>query len=88
MATRCADAGIFVCLHASDSGYDKIAQWWKGPRSEFIAFERDSLAHELSITVDAADHRAAAFVRIRRASVREHNLPRRRFNFDHPRNAR
>ncbi len=24
---RVADAGLFVCLHASDSGYDRITQW-------------------------------------------------------------
>jgi predicted TIM-barrel fold metal-dependent hydrolase len=39
---RVAEAGVFVCLHGSDSGYDKIAQWWTGGRSEFLAFERDA----------------------------------------------
>jgi predicted TIM-barrel fold metal-dependent hydrolase len=39
---RVADAGIFVCLHASDSGYDRITQWWTGGQGEeFVAFERN-----------------------------------------------
>jgi predicted TIM-barrel fold metal-dependent hydrolase len=36
---RIADAGIFVCLHSSDSGYDKIANGWLGASSEFLPFE-------------------------------------------------
>ena len=41
---RCAEAGIFVCLHASDSGYDKIFQWWtQGSAGEFRPFEKDPL---------------------------------------------
>jgi predicted TIM-barrel fold metal-dependent hydrolase len=40
---RVADAGIFVCLHASDSGYDRVTQWWTGGQgNEFLAFERNS----------------------------------------------
>jgi predicted TIM-barrel fold metal-dependent hydrolase len=39
---RAAEAGIFVCLHASDSGYDKITQWWTGPQQEFRAFEHNT----------------------------------------------
>lgn len=39
---RVEEAGIFVCLHASDSGYDKIARWWTGGRSEWKAFEQDA----------------------------------------------
>jgi len=39
---RVADAGIFVCLHASDSGYDQITQWWTGgANAEWIPFEKD-----------------------------------------------
>jgi predicted TIM-barrel fold metal-dependent hydrolase len=45
---RCAEAGIFVCLHASDSGYDKIKQWWTGGQgAEFLAFERDAFGASL-----------------------------------------
>ena len=41
---RCAEANIFICLHASDSGYD-IARWWASGsvRSEFRPFEKDPL---------------------------------------------
>jgi predicted TIM-barrel fold metal-dependent hydrolase len=38
---RVADAGIFVCLHGSDSGYDRIGGWWSGAAgSEFLPFEK------------------------------------------------
>lgn len=36
---RVADAGIFVCLHGSDSGYDRITKWWTGGGGEQLAFE-------------------------------------------------
>jgi predicted TIM-barrel fold metal-dependent hydrolase len=39
---RVEEARIFVCLHASDSGYDKIARWWTGGREEWIAFSQDA----------------------------------------------
>jgi predicted TIM-barrel fold metal-dependent hydrolase len=39
---RVAEAGILTCLHCSDSGYDRITNWWKGQQSEFLAFERDA----------------------------------------------
>jgi predicted TIM-barrel fold metal-dependent hydrolase len=39
---RVAEAGIFVTLHGSDSGYDRITQWWTGPQQEFLAFQRGS----------------------------------------------
>jgi predicted TIM-barrel fold metal-dependent hydrolase len=39
---RVADAGVFVCLHASDSGYDRVTQWWTGgENAELLAFERN-----------------------------------------------
>lgn len=45
---RCAEAGIFVCLHASDSGYAEIYQWWTaGARGEFLPFERDPMTEML-----------------------------------------
>jgi predicted TIM-barrel fold metal-dependent hydrolase len=59
---RCADAGIFVCLHASDSGYDKIAQWWKGPRNEFVAFERDSFISVIDYLGRAISDSVAALI--------------------------
>ncbi|MDB5423256.1 MAG: amidohydrolase [Phenylobacterium sp.] len=39
---RVAEAKVFVCLHASDSGYDKIARWWTGGRDEWQAFSQDA----------------------------------------------
>lgn len=36
-----AEAKIFVCMHASDSGYDLINRLWAGGGNEFIAFKAD-----------------------------------------------
>ena len=36
------ESGLLVNLHCSDSGYDRITNWWKGGQSEFLAFERDA----------------------------------------------
>jgi predicted TIM-barrel fold metal-dependent hydrolase len=36
---RVADAGIFVTMHGSDSGYDRITKWWTGSGSEQVAFD-------------------------------------------------
>ena len=45
---RCAEAGIFVCLHASDSGYSEIYQWWTaGARVEYLPFQRDPFTEML-----------------------------------------
>jgi predicted TIM-barrel fold metal-dependent hydrolase len=45
---RCAEARIFVCLHASDSGYSQIYQWWmSGSRTEYLPFQKDPLAEML-----------------------------------------
>lgn len=39
---RVNEAKIFVVLHVSDSGYDKILQWWTaGGKGEFRPFEKD-----------------------------------------------
>ena len=39
---RVNEAKIFVVLHVSDSGYDKIYQWWTaGGKGEFRPFEKD-----------------------------------------------
>jgi predicted TIM-barrel fold metal-dependent hydrolase len=38
---RVAEAGIFVVLHTSDTGYDEIYRWWGTSGSkEFLAFDR------------------------------------------------
>ena len=47
---RVAEANIFVCLHASDSGYDRINRMWAGDGAgEMIAFQND--AHKLTLDV-------------------------------------
>jgi predicted TIM-barrel fold metal-dependent hydrolase len=37
---RVNEAGIFVVLHVSDSGYDAIYRWWGSSSREFLAFDR------------------------------------------------
>lgn len=45
---RCTEANIFVSLHASDSGYSEIYQWWTaGARSEYLPFQRDPFTEML-----------------------------------------
>jgi predicted TIM-barrel fold metal-dependent hydrolase len=41
---RVQEMGIFVTMHGSDSGYDKITNWWKGSQTEFLPFERDTFS--------------------------------------------
>ena len=44
----CAEAKIFVCLHASDSGYSQIYDWWMGgARTEYLPFQKDPFAEML-----------------------------------------
>ncbi len=44
----CAEAKIFVCLHASDSGYSEIYRWWMGgARTEYLPFQKDPFAEML-----------------------------------------
>ncbi|RJF91662.1 amidohydrolase family protein [Noviherbaspirillum saxi] len=39
---RINEAKVFVVLHVSDSGYDKVYQWWTaGGKGEFRPFEKD-----------------------------------------------
>jgi predicted TIM-barrel fold metal-dependent hydrolase len=38
---RVTEANIFVCLHASDSGYDQIYRWWTGDGHEMVAFQNN-----------------------------------------------
>jgi predicted TIM-barrel fold metal-dependent hydrolase len=41
---RCAEAGIMVCFHGSDTGYDRIFRWWTGGTAgEYRPFEKDAL---------------------------------------------
>lgn len=45
---RVAEAGIFVTMHASDSGYDVINRMWTGSGSEWQAFAQQS-PHTLTL---------------------------------------
>jgi len=45
---RVAEAGIFVCMHASDSGYDLIARMWEGGGAEWRPFGHQN-AHKLTL---------------------------------------
>lgn len=38
---RVAEAKVFVCLHSSDTGYDRIVNWWTGVEGEYRAFKGD-----------------------------------------------
>jgi predicted TIM-barrel fold metal-dependent hydrolase len=45
---RINEAKIFVVLHVSDSGYDKIYRWWTaGGKGEFRPFEKDPFGEVL-----------------------------------------
>ena len=46
---RVAEAGIFVTMHGSDSGYDRIANWWKGGSGEYMPFERDTFGAVIDV---------------------------------------
>jgi predicted TIM-barrel fold metal-dependent hydrolase len=47
---RVNEAGIFVVLHVSDSGYDKIYRWWTaGGKGEFRPFEKDAFHEALDL---------------------------------------
>ena len=59
---RVADAGIFVCLHASDSGYDRVTQWWTGGQGEFLAFERNSFQAMMDLLGRAISDSIAALI--------------------------
>jgi len=38
---KVTEAKIFVCMHASDSGYDQIYRWWTGDGNEMVAFQNN-----------------------------------------------
>jgi len=58
---RVADAGIFVCMHAADSGYDRITQWWTGG-AEWLAFERSSFQTMMDLLGRAISDSIAALI--------------------------
>lgn len=41
---RVAESGIFVTMHGSDTGYDRIASWWRGSPDEYRPFEADTFS--------------------------------------------
>lgn len=46
---RVEEAGIFTCLHTSDSGYDRIYRWWTGGAGEYQPFESDAFKATLDM---------------------------------------
>jgi predicted TIM-barrel fold metal-dependent hydrolase len=59
---RVAAAGIFVCLHASDSGYDRISNWWSGVENELLAFENSPLKLVVDLIGRATSDSLAALI--------------------------
>jgi predicted TIM-barrel fold metal-dependent hydrolase len=58
---RVAEAGIFVSMHASDSGYDRFARMWLGG-SEFLPFQPDPFKSCLGLAGRAISDSLAALV--------------------------
>lgn len=59
---RCADAGIFVTLHGSDSGYDQVSSWWRGTSGEYTPFERDTFGMAIDLIGMATTHSMLALI--------------------------
>jgi len=58
---RVAEAGIFVSMHASDSGYDRFARIWEGG-SEFLPFKPDPFKSCLGLSGRAISDSIAALI--------------------------
>ncbi len=58
---RVNESGIFVSMHASDSGYDKIARMWQGG-SEFRPFEPDAFKMMLGFSSRSIADAMAALI--------------------------
>ncbi len=58
---RVAEAGIFVSMHASDSGYDQFARMWQGGQ-EFRPFEPDPFKLMLGFSSRAISDSLSALV--------------------------
>jgi predicted TIM-barrel fold metal-dependent hydrolase len=58
---RVEEAGIFVSMHASDSGYDRFVRMWEGGR-EFLAFKPTPLKQCLAVADRAIADSIAALV--------------------------
>lgn len=59
---RVAEAGIFVAMHGSDSGYDKVTRWWEGGRTEQIAFSHSPFKSVVDLIGRAASDSMAALI--------------------------
>lgn len=59
---RVAEAGIFVTLHGSDSGYDRITNWWTGGSGEFTPFDRGTFSMAIDLIGMATSHSILAFI--------------------------
>jgi predicted TIM-barrel fold metal-dependent hydrolase len=59
---RVAEAGIFVCLHGSDSGYDRIAKWWTGGEGEQLAFDHSPFKMVVDLIGRAISDSIAALI--------------------------
>jgi predicted TIM-barrel fold metal-dependent hydrolase len=58
---RVEEAGIFVSLHASDSGYDRFLRMWEGGK-EFLAFVPTPLKQCLAVSDRAISDALAALI--------------------------
>jgi predicted TIM-barrel fold metal-dependent hydrolase len=59
---RVQDAGIFVTLHGSDSGYNRMVDWWNGEDTEAKGFGRGSFASALDLIGRAISDSVSAFI--------------------------
>lgn len=59
---RVAEAGIFVTLHGSDSGYDRITRWWSGGEGEQLAFAFDPFKVVVDLIGRAISDSVAALI--------------------------
>jgi predicted TIM-barrel fold metal-dependent hydrolase len=59
---RVADAGIFVTMHGSDSGYDRITNWWTGNSREQVAFDFNPFKTTVDLIGRAISDSVAALI--------------------------
>jgi predicted TIM-barrel fold metal-dependent hydrolase len=59
---RVADLGIFVTMHGSDSGYDRITGWWSGGHGEYRPFEFDTFRATVDLIGRAISDSLAALI--------------------------
>jgi predicted TIM-barrel fold metal-dependent hydrolase len=59
---RVAEAGIFVTMHGSDSGYDRITNWWTGNSGEQRAFDFNPFKTTVDLIGRAISDSVAALI--------------------------